>query len=60
MTYTQRAISVGGYFTIGMLVINLLFAGVTPMYAAVMSLIFGCMFTTGALFAGWYKPRRRY
>lgn len=52
MTYPQRAIRVGGYFTSGMLIINSLFANIGTVPGIVVSVVTGLLFTVASLYVG--------
>ena len=52
MTYRERAVRVGGYFTCGLLLINGLLADIETLPAILISLSVGLSFTWGSLQVG--------
>ncbi|HEX7022211.1 MAG TPA: hypothetical protein VF171_05090 [Trueperaceae bacterium] len=60
MTYFQRTVYVGGYFTAGLLIINQLFAGLGTVGNIILSLIMGILFTGACLWAGRGRLHRKY
>lgn len=52
MTYQDRAIRVGGYFTAALLPMNVFLSGTTAMTAVVISLLAGFVFTGVSLAFG--------
>jgi hypothetical protein len=58
MTFRDRAVRVGGYFTCGLLLINGLLADMGPVPTVVVSLVPGLAFTAGSLaFGSKYRLR---
>ena len=52
MTYRDRAIRVGGYFTAALLLMNVFLSGTAPMTAVMISLLAGFAFTGASLAFG--------
>ena len=52
MTYKDRAIRVGGYFTAVLLPMNVFLSGTEPMTAVIISLLAGFAFTGASLAFG--------
>jgi hypothetical protein len=60
VSYQERAIRVGGYFTLGLLLINVFFADIELVAAVIISLVVGLTFTCVSLWAGQKRLPRRY
>lgn len=55
MTFRERAIRVGGYFTAALLPMNVFLSGTEPMTSVVISLLAGLAFTGASLAFGKYR-----
>jgi hypothetical protein len=60
VSYQERAIRVGGYFTLGLLLINVFLADIELVAAVIISLVMGLTFTFASLWAGRQSAPRRY
>ncbi|MCA9835802.1 MAG: hypothetical protein KC422_02770 [Trueperaceae bacterium] len=52
MTFRERAVRIGGYFTLSLILINVFFSGLNPIPATMISLAAGICFTATSIWFG--------